>query len=244
MKIVCVVDSVTNIMHKIDMLKNRFGDNIIYVVKNKLAPLFKTYGYTPNAIYTTNLSKVIHVLLSNAELYDTVIYYTSLALTNDLLNKFISRMADKSKVVFVKPNYNTFEKMCYSTYNLYVRSLFKMNDSLASPKLQFLPKAYVAELLQSHFANKLFELSEEYSTTINIHDKEMSKSLKPKKTFNRFTLISLIVALSITIGLILCLAFIGATFLVILGFVCLYLLDLVLAIIFKCKDTFDKRFLH
>ena len=51
MKVVYIVDSITEINSKIDTLKTRFGDNIVYVVKASLATLFKTYGHTANAIY-------------------------------------------------------------------------------------------------------------------------------------------------------------------------------------------------
>lgn len=244
MKVVYVIDSVTNLTHKIDMLKNRFGDSILYVVKHNLVPLFKTYGYVPNAIYTNNLSKVIHTLLTKSEVEDIIVCYSSLALNNELLNKFISKILDKSKIVYVMPKYNAFENMCNSVYNVYVKSLFKLKDSLASPKLQFIPSVYVSELLTSHFANKLFELPEEYTTTMNIHDKTVSDSLKVKSKFNKFNLIPIIAALLITIGLILSLAFIGINYLVVIIFACLYILDIVLAIIFGCKKKFDSRFLN
>ncbi|MFQ6752640.1 MAG: hypothetical protein ACLRFL_03655 [Clostridia bacterium] len=244
MKIVCVVDSISNITQKVNLLKNRFGDSVLYVVKNKLSPLFKTYGYTPNAIYTSNLSKVIHTMLSRTDIDDVVVYYTSLPINDNLLNKFISKILDKSKIVYLMPKYNIFERLCNSAYNVYVKSIFKVEDSMASPKLQFLPAYFVAELLETHFANKLFEIKDGYSTTLSIEDKDINNSLKIKTKFNKYSLVPIIAILLITIGLILSLAFVGVNYLVVLIFTCLYLVSIVITIIFKCKQYFDARFLN
>ncbi|MBR2969594.1 MAG: hypothetical protein IKC49_00890 [Clostridia bacterium] len=244
MKIVCVVDNISNITQKINLLKNRFGDNILYVVKNRLVPLFKTYGFAPNAIYTNNLSKVIHTLLARTELDDIVVYYTSLYINDSLLNKFISKILDKSKIVYLMPTYNIFERLCNSAYNVYVKSIFKVEDSMASPKLQFLPAYFVGELLETHFANKLFSIKDGYSTTLSVEDKDLNNQLKIKTKFNKYSLIPIIAILLITIGLILSLAYIGVNYLVVLIFTCLYLVSIVITIIFKCKQYFDARFLN
>ena len=244
MKIVCVVDNISNITQKINLLKNRFGDNILYIVKNGLAPLFKTYGFTPNAIYTNNLSKVIHTLLARTDLDDIVVYYTSLPINDSLLNKFISKILDKSKIVYLMPTYNIFERLCNSAYNIYVKSIFKVEDSMASPKLQFLPAYFVGELLETHFANKLFSIKDGYSTSLSVEDKDINNHLKIKTKFNKYSLIPIIAILLITIGLILSLAYIGVNYLVVLIFTCLYLVSIVITIIFKCKQYFDARFLN
>ena len=45
MKVVYVVDCISEVNQKINLIKNRFGDNILYVVRADLVDLFKTYGY-------------------------------------------------------------------------------------------------------------------------------------------------------------------------------------------------------
>ena len=243
MKVVFVVDSITELQNKINMLTNRFGDNILYVVRAPFLSLFKTYGYTPNAIYEKKLTDVIQSLVSKMELEDIVLCHASVKLDDQLLNKFIDKIGDKTKVVNVIPNYNAFEKMSNGIYNTYVKSIFKTKDSLASPKLQFLPAAFVHDLVLTHFGNKLFEIEPNLLINIYIEEKETSKSLKPKSKFSKFSLIPIIIALVITLGLLLSLAFTNLNFVLILLFITLYLLDILITIIFCCKARFDNRFI-
>lgn len=243
MKVVYVIDSIADINVKINSLKLRFGDNIVYVVKSNLVTIFKTYGYNPNAIYGNNLPHVLSALLLKSRVEDIIICYSSLNLDNHMLNSFITAIGDKTKVVNVLPTYSGFEKMFLGLYNVYVKSLFKAKDSLISPKLQFLPQNLVVELLSTHMGNRLFEIDEKFAVTIYIEDKDMSKNLKVKNTPSKYQLISIIVALVISMGLILCLAFTKFNYLLILLFIFLYILDIVISIIFQCKTYFDRRFL-
>lgn len=244
MKVVYIVDSITEINSKINTLKTRFGDNIVYVVKANLVALFKTYNHTPNAIYNKNLPTILSALLLKSPVEDIVICYASVKLDKNLLNKFITAIGDKTKVVNIMPMYTGFEHMCQGAYNIYVKSLFKTSDSLISPKLQFLPYSLVVELLSTHFSNRLFEIDSKHSKTIYIEDKELSNSLKVKNKVSRFQLIPIIAALIISMALIACLAFIGINYVIILSFIFLYILDFVLAIIFQCKSYFDRRFFN
>ena len=243
MRVVFVVDSVTDIKHKIDLIKSHYGNDIIFIVKAQFKTLFSTFGYQINAIYYNNLARVMHRTLEKLELKDTIICHSSITLDNAILDKFNKKLVLKDKIVNVIPKYNWFEIVNYSIYNVYVKSLFKSKDSMASPKLQFLPSAFVGELLASHFGNKMFEINEKYVNKLEIEDAHLSKQLKPKVKFNKFHLIPLIVALAITYGLIMYLMFSAPNFFVILTFVFLYILDIVVAIIFQCKLTFDTRFL-
>lgn len=243
MKIICVVDSISNINSKIDQIKNYFGSNIYFVVKSSLVPIFKTFGHEINAVYSNQLTTLIHALLLKSEPNNVLIYYTSLKLNEHLLNKFNTMIAPRNKVVSLLPNYNAIEKMDNYMYNIYVKAMFKTKDSMVSPKLQFLPVSCVAELLNTHIGNKLFELNPKFSTTLEVEDKEINKSAKTRTPFLKTLLISIIVALLLTIGLIMTLAFAGNNVLAIITFVCLYLLDIVLTIIMQYKLKFDYRFL-
>ena len=168
MKVIYVIDSVTDINSKIQLLKNRFGNDIYFVVKSKFVKIFQTYGYQTNAIYTKNLSEVIHTMIAKTDDIDSLIcLYASLNINDKILNKFIQAIQTNSgKVVNVCPNYNFFEDLGHSVYNLYVKSLFKNKDNLASAKMQYLPKEFVVELLSSHFGNKLFEINPQFSKLI------------------------------------------------------------------------------
>lgn len=243
MKVLFVVDNISDITSKIDKIKNRFGNDIVFIVKAPLEPIFKTFGYTIHAIYYNNLARVMHQYLSNLEVQDVVIYYSSLNLTDSLLNTFVQKIGNRDKVVNIMPEYNFFERIENNLYNVYVKSMFKMKDSLASPKLQFLPTGFMQELLASHFGNKLFAVNEKFVKNIDIDDKELCKNLKVKPKFNPFNLLSIIIALIITIGLIVTLAFVKVNYLVVILFVCLYVLDLVISLIVNYKMKFDARFL-
>ncbi len=243
MKVVYVVNSITELNNKINLLKMKFGDNLCFVVRADLADLFKTFGYQAHAIYYNNLTKIIHNLLKSCEIEDVVICYSSLKLNNSILNKFTNSIGNKSKVVSVLPRYNTYEQVCNSVYNVYVKSLFKTKDSMVSSKLQFIPKDVLKELLSSHLGNRLFEIPSEINKTITIEDEEINKSLKTKSPSIKYNLIALVIALCITAGLLISIAYLKVNYIIILISSILYILDIMLTVIFLCKAKFDRRFL-
>jgi len=243
MKVVCVVDSITDLNKKIETIKSHFGNNILYVVKASLMPIFETYNYTANAVYDKNLSKIIHVMLSKNDPCDIVIYYTSLEINSKLISDFIAKIGNKTKIVNFMPKYNSFESMCLGAYNVYVKSIFKIEDCLASPKLQFLPTPYIASLLESHIGNKMFKMPDNLVIPLQTDDANINKSAKIKTKFGKSEIIALIVAMVITLSLILTYAFFTPHFVVTLLFILFYLLDLTLYLILKCKSLFDLRFL-
>lgn len=243
MKVLFVIDSITDISKKLNLINNRFGNNIIYIVKANLLPLVQTYNIKPNAIYKNNLVKIIHTLLEgNTD--DIIICYSSIKFDDAFLTKFINKIGDKSKIVNVMPNYNFFERMCNNSYNCYVKALFKTKDSMISSKLQFIPAVFAIELASSHFGNRLFEIGPQYTTTLYMENDETNSTLKQKVKFNKFHLVLIIAALIITVGLLLCLAFTNFNYGVILTFIGLYVLDAILTIIFHCKAKFDQRFIE
>lgn len=243
MKVICVVDSISDINAKVDFLASRFGNNVKYVVHAPLADIFKTYGHAPDAIYNKNLALVVHLLLSKGNVEDIVVCYTSLIVNDDLMNKFLS-LTGRDKVVELVPKYNGFEQALNGAYNLYVKALFKSKDSLASPKLQYLPSGLVEELITTHFGNRLFELPEELTLKLHTDDQKISESAKVKNGFNKKSLLFIIALLAITLGWIITFAYVKVNFILVFIFVLLYLLDILMLIIHCCKIKFDSRFLR
>ncbi len=244
MKVIFVVDSVDKLNSKVDLFKTHFGNEINFVVKANLVPLFNTFGYGVNAVYVKNLATVIHYLVARMGTADVVVYYSSFDISAAFLSKFAGAIGDKSKVVNVMPKYNVWERMGNGIYNSYVKSLFKLNDSLATPKLQFLPEAFVEELLSTHMGNKLFNVEESHVKNIYIEDKQINKTAKIKPKFNKFNLIPIIAALFVTALLVMCLGLFKFNFVFIIAFVCLYLVDIIVAIFYQFKINFDTRFLN
>lgn len=242
MKVVFVVDSITGIKEKIELLKTNFGSDICFVVRSHFTTIFKSFGYDVNAVYSHNLANTIHALLLKSNVDNVVICHASVKLDSQLMNRFTTTIGTGEKVVNVMPNYNSFERMSNGAYNLYVRSIFKNNDCMASPKLQYLPALFVTELMTSHFANRLFELNPQYVKTIYIEEKDLSTSLKVKSKFNKFQLLPIIAALLITAGLLLTIAFTKVSFISIFIFVVLYILDLFISLLYQYKLHFDDRF--
>ena len=242
MKIVFVVDSISDINNKINLFKSRFGDSLYFVVRADLAQLFQTYNYSASAIYYKNLSEVVQSMLLRTDLEDIVIYRSSLNINNDLMNKFISAIGKKDKVVNIMPQYNTFEQICNSAYNVYVNSLFKMKDCLASTKLQYIPETILGELLLTHIGNRLFEIGTEYSRNVYIENKETNESLKTKTFSWKYNIIAIIIALCVTMGLLASIAYYKVSYIIVVTCIVLYCLDIILTIIFQCKAKFDKRF--
>ena len=243
MKVLFVIDSISDINNKINLITNKFGNNIIYIAKANLLPIIKTYNIKPNAVYKNNVAKIIQTLLQqNTD--DIIVYYSSFKIDTSTLTKFTNKIGDKSKIVSVMPSYNFFERMCNNAYNIYVSALFKTKDSMISSKLQYIPASFATELAATHFGNRLFEIDPRYTSTLHLEKGEVNTSSKQRVKFNKFHLIPIIAALAITIGLIFCLAFTKFNYVLVLTFIVLYVLDLLLTIIFHCKAKFDQRFVE
>lgn len=243
MKVVFVVDSISNLIEKLNEVKQNFSNDILFVVKSAFVEIVKSYDITINAVYHAHIAKTIHNLLAGNVEDDIVVYYSSLALNKELISKFIAKIGNKDKVVNVVPKYNVFESAYNGVYNMYVKGVFKNKDSLASPKLQFLPADCVKQLLTTHFGNKLFEVTPELVRTIHIEDVRTSKMLKPKHKFNYWGLIPVIAALLITLAWVVLFAFVKPYYPLILLFVFLYLVDIVIGVLYNFKTHFDNRFL-
>lgn len=243
MRVVFVIDSISELHSKIELIKSVFGTDVLFVAKSEFIPLLKTYQIYPNASYGKNASSVIHNMLLKTSVEDIVVCYSSLEFDKKLLNQFVNKIGNRQKVVNLVPSYNTFEKISNKLYNAYVKTIFKAKDAMNSPKLQFLPYQFVIELLSSHFGNRNFEISDEFKTDLFIEDKKTNSSSKVKYKTSKLLLVSIIISLVITIGLILCLSFAKFGYLLGLLFVMLYLLDLFLSIIAIFKSKFDSRFL-
>ena len=242
MKIVYVVDSISNLNQKINLIKNHFGDNIFYVVRADLLDLFKTYGLNANATYYKNLAKVIHFMLVGGEVDDLLIYHASLSINENFLTRFRNSIGLKDKIVGVMPNYSHLEKICNSAYNFYVKSIFNTKDSLVSNKLQFIPSRFVPELLTSHISNRLFEMDKDICKNIEINDVEINKSMKHSPFKRKYALISIIITLLTTILLLSSIAYFKFKFVAIAFCVVLYLTNFILTIVFSFKSRFDQRF--
>lgn len=245
MKVIYVIDSISNINYKIDLLKNKFGNDIVFVVNAKFVKFFQTYGYTINAVYSKNLPEVIHALLSKIEQLDDIIYMqSSLEINDKILNKFITEIrANSNKIISVEPYYSFFEQCGNAIYNIYCKSLFKAKDSLCSCKMQYLPKPFVEELLATHFANKLFEINQNMCKQLHFEEKEINNNFKTKTGFNKNMLVPIIIALTLTIALFTTMVLLqGMNYIAGLIFFALYVLDILFAIIYQCKLYFDKRF--
>ena len=244
MKIVFVVDSVNNLISKVNLMKSKFGNDILFVVKGHFLNIFETFGLKANAVYNKNLTVIMHMLLSKSDIEPVIIYYSSMDIDEELLTKFATAIGTQNNVVNIEPKYNAFEKMCNYSYNIYVKAMFKVKDSMSTPKLQFLPAPFVQELLESHLGNKLFEVMPDRVKTLHFDDKKKNDSMKIKTGFNKLSLIPIIIALALTMILIVTLAFFEINFIAVLIFVCLYILDIIMAIIYQCKIYFDSRFLQ
>lgn len=243
MRVFIVIDSINDIKNKIEKIKLHYGNKILFIVKADLVEIFKTYNYTPNAVYVNNCANIIHEMMSKLDIENSIIYYSSLNLTNNLLKTFNSKIGTGAKVVNVMPKYNFFEKIWHSLYNIYVKILFKNKDALSSAKLQFLPKDFVYELIKTHVSNRLFELNNNLVITINYaDDKQVNKTLKPKIKFNKNFIIPLIVFLAITFLFILTAMLTELKYFIILIYISLYLLNIIISIILCCKKYFDNRF--
>lgn len=243
MKVVCVVDSISDLNKKVLTIKNHFGNDILFIVKAPLVPIFQTFGYNISAVYDKNLAKIIHLTLLRTNVDDLIVYYTSLKIDLNLLSSFIKKIGNKEKIVELMPKYNAFERFCLKSYNIYVKAMFKNIDSLASPKLQFLPSTYVSNLLESHFGNKLFEMPKNLVRVCQTEEKEINKTAKIKAKFGKSDLIFLIIAMCLTLAFIVTLGFVKLNYILILLFIMSYLIDIFIYILLKCKSYFDDRFL-
>ena len=244
MKVAYIVDSLTDFTKKIDLISNKFGrNNIYFIVRADLMPFFETFSYTAHAVYYKKLSTVLHLLLQNTKRDDLIIYNASLHLTENLLNKFIRNIKDGSKIVSLSPTYSRFETMVNSLYNKYVQSLFNIEDSLVSSKLQFIPAAFVNELLKSHISNRLFSLNPEISASFTSDHPLVNKTSKSTYSKLKLNLIFSISFLVITMLFMLSIAYLKIKILGCFIFAILIILNTVIYCISHFKKRFDSRFL-
>lgn len=244
MKVAYIVDSLTDFTKRINLISSKFGHNNIYfIVRADLMPVFETFSYTAHAVYYKKLSTVLHLLLQNTKRDDVVIYNASLHITENLLNKFIRNIKDGSKIVSLSPTYSRFETMVNSLYNKYVQSLFNIEDSLVSSKLQFIPAAFVNELLKSHISNRLFSLNPEISASFTSDHPLVNKTSKSTYSKLKLNLIFSISFLVITMLFMLSIAYLKIKILGCFIFAILIILNTVIYCISNFKMRFDSRFL-
>lgn len=243
MKIIYVVDSISNLKQKITLFQNQIPCDMLFVVRADLVQIFETYGYKPNAVYYKNLTEITHHLLLDCKVDDILMYYSSFNIDKTLLNKFCLSIGDKSKIVTLMPNYNIFEAATNRIYNIYVKSLFHVKDSLISAKLQFIPAAYSVELMKTHLGNRLFETNPEHTKIVYNDNQDINTSMKSHFKPLKSYLLSLIIALVITATMLATIAYVTTHFIFIAFYVVLYILNILLTTIFLCKQRFDHRFL-
>ena len=245
MKVAYIVDSLTDFSKRIELITKKFGrEKIYFIVRADLMPFFETFSYTAHAVYYKKLTTVLHLLLQNTQKDDVVICHASLHLTENLLNKFLYFIKGGNKLVSLVPEYSNVEKTFNSLYNRYVRSIFNVEDSLVSSKLQYIPQPFVEELLQTHISNRLFNVNPELCTFFTSEHplvNSTSKSTYPKLKINLiFTMTSLIIVALFLLSL----AYIKIKFVGCFLFVLLIILNVVLAFIAHFKQRFDHRFLN
>ena len=128
-------------------------------------------------------------------------------------------------------------------YNAYVKNIFSETDGLYCKKLQFIPKAKMENLMESHFANRLFDKPEDAVKRISTIDKDTNNEWKKTKFDAKPLILNLIIALTITMIMVVGLVMLGAKYIFILICIMLYVLDLVITCIYSFKVKFDDRFL-
>ena len=245
MKIAYIVDSLTDFSKKIDLLISKFGrEKIYFIVRADLMPFFETFDYTAHAVYYKKMSTILHLLLQNTKKDDVVICYASLHFTENLLNKFLYYIKkDENKIVSLLPNYSGIENAINSLYNKYVRSLFNIDDSLVSSKLQYIPQIFVEELMQTHISNRLFNVNRELCTFFTSEHPQVNKTAKSTYPKLKLNLIFTMSFLIITALFLLSIAYLKIKFIGYFLFIILIILNTVIGFISHFKQRFDHRFL-
>ena len=243
MEILFVVDSVEGLEHKIELLEPLSSD-IKFFVRSDLVPsMIKKKKIVKQivAMFSKNVNITIDKYL-RADAYkptDTLVYYSSVELTAEMVNAIRDRLVLKPSTIYVKKKLNWWGRVKLWCYNKLVHLLFGCEDAYASTKLQYFSADIMTLLKDAGFKNHIFAIPGAVSVELE-QGKEKSYYAKPK--FNKNYLFNPIAFCFVLICYVLLEKFFKLPFWTYLLFILLLITVVINTFAMIIKDVLDTRY--
>lgn len=244
MEILFIVDSLKDIDKKISIITDNFGENIKFFVSSKLIAKLSTNKKVMaglKSIYGFSVNDTINQYVQAKEYapQDTILYYSSADLNNELAEQMREAIQFAPPTVYFKKQLNWFGKFKVWCYNKLVKAIIGMEDEFASVKFQYMNVEFMSELAQTSFKNHILSLPDTEKVEL---DKEQSKSFYDKVGFNKKFLYCPIAICLLLIGYVLLEAFVKVKFWMYLFVILILVAIVVSTCMFAIKNVFDKRY--
>lgn len=243
MEILFIVDSVEDIERKISLLEV-LGADIKFFVNSKHVTKLITNKYIVNrvvAIYNNNVNVTIDKYLQS-DTYtptQTLLYYASAKLDNEMLDKIRENLKLKPDVIYVKKKLTLWDKFKLWFYQKVVKLIFGLRDEYASIKLQYFSEELMEAFVQTSFKNHVFSIPNSLRVEL---DKIQEKTYYSKPKFNKNYLYNPIVICLILICYVVLERFLKLPFWVYLLVITMILATIINLIIMIVKNSFDIRY--
>ena len=187
MEILFIIDDVKDLERKISRF-DVLGANIKFFVSSKYAGQLISNKQIVNnivAIYKNNVNVTIDKYIKSASYkpQETILYYSSAELTNEIVDKFRENLKLKPDTIYVKKRFNWWQKFKLWFYKNIIRLIFGVEDEYASIKLQHFSQQAMQVFMETSFKNHIFSVSNALSIELD-KDKEASYYNKPKADKN------------------------------------------------------------
>lgn len=244
METLFIVDSLKDLDKKISIITDNFGDKIKFFANSKLiTKLSKHKAVISNlvSIYSDKINDTIDNYIKSKEYVpqDTIIYFSSAKLDNELVQEMRERLQYNPITVYVKKKLNWFGKIKLWFYNKLIKLVVGMEDKFASVKFQYINTELMSALKQTKFRNHLFAIPDADEIEL---EKEQAKTFYYKPKFSKNYLYCPIIFCLVLIAYVILETFVKVQFwmyfLVILSLVAIIVSTFMLII----KNVFDTRF--
>lgn len=243
MEILFIVDNLDDIERKISLLDS-FGLDIKFFVNAKYVTKLITNKFIVNrivAIYNNNVNMTIDKYLKdkNYKPKQTLLYYSSAELTNEIIDQIREYLKLKPNVIYVKKKFTWWDKVKLWFYQKVIKLIFGLNDEFASVKLQYCSEELMSALAQTNFKNHIFTIPNALNIELD-KTKETTYYNKPKP--NKNYLYNPIVICLILICYVVLEKFLKLPFWAYLLVITMILATIINLIIMIVKNSFDIRY--
>ncbi|MBQ8430677.1 MAG: hypothetical protein IJX26_01875 [Clostridia bacterium] len=245
MQVFFVIDNVSNLSKKLNMIQQYFGDNIKFFVNTKLYPkIFRNEFIIKNlaGIYEKNEKSKIdeYIKSENYNLCSVLLYYSSVEINENMLEDMRKNIQfDYSSISFKKKE-NFLTKWLKAVYKKIVKLMFGVQDNCCYTKFQYINQEFMFQLVESVFNNHILIYGKHLD--IDVETKEITNSLKTKIKFRNYHLYNLVALFSFVIMLVVFIQFFELMFWVYFFLFMLIIMSIVLAFMLAVHNIFHDRY--
>lgn len=239
-----VIDALTDVDKKINMILNNVGGDIKFFVKADLYTKIIGNNFIAQnlaGVYKSNEKLKIDKYLQTdkCNLDDTLLYYSSVEVNEEVLRLIREKSSYGYDSVFVSPKRNWWEKFTNWVYKKTATFMYRTTDLCCSSKIQYIGKRFLEYLKETTFSNHIFDVQHKY--IVEVTDKSERKSLHTHIKFSKYYLYDIVALLLILLGYVLLETFFDLPFFVYFAVVLSVILAIIIAIMISCFSKFNSR---